>query len=155
MTPVMEFNGIYTPVVTPFHADHTPDFGALALVIERLIGAGVHGLITGGSTGENYAMTVDERLAVARETVRLVAGRVPVIMGTGAMLPADMMSLAMGGKEMGADALLVATPLMLAHGLFAVMIGPGPALTLVGFVWLLVFLWVWSGNLREVGWGRP
>ena len=110
MTPVMEFNGIYTPVVTPFHADHTPDFGALARVIERLIGAGVHGRSTGGSTGENYAMTVDERLAVARETVRLVADRVPVIMGTGAMLPADMMSLAMGGKEMGADALLVATP---------------------------------------------
>ncbi|MEM1341498.1 MAG: hypothetical protein AAGF68_04210 [Pseudomonadota bacterium] len=52
-------------------------------------------------------------------------------------------------------ALLVATPLKLAHGLFAGMIGPGPALTLVGFVWLLVFLWVWSGNLREVGWGRP
>ena len=110
MRPVMEFNGISTPVGTPFNADYTPDFKALALVVERLIGAGVHGLITGGSTGENYAMTVDERLAVARETVRLVAGRVPVIMGTGAMLPADMMSLAMGGKEMGADALLVATP---------------------------------------------
>ena len=110
MTPVMEFNGIYTPVVTPFNADYTPDFKALALVVERLIGAGVHGLITGGSTGENYAMTVDERLAVARETVRIVAGRVPVIMGTGAMLPADMMALAMGGKAMGADALLVATP---------------------------------------------
>ena len=110
MTPAMEFNGIYTPVVTPFNADYSPDFTALERVLERLIGAGVHGVITGGSTGENYAMTVDERLAVARETVRIVAGRVPVIMGTGAMLPGDMMALAKGGKEMGAAALLVATP---------------------------------------------
>ncbi|MEL6618800.1 MAG: dihydrodipicolinate synthase family protein [Pseudomonadota bacterium] len=110
MTPRMEFNGIYTPVVTPFAADYSPDFNALEAVLERLIRAGVHGVISGGSTGENYAMTVAERLEVARETIRTVAGRVPVIMGTGAMLPADSMALAMGGRDMGADALLVATP---------------------------------------------
>ncbi|WP_299045227.1 dihydrodipicolinate synthase family protein [uncultured Tateyamaria sp.] len=106
----MVFDGIYTPVVTPFSADYSPDFGALRDVLDRLIGAGVHGVISGGSTGENYAMTVKERLAVAQETIDIVNGRVPVIMGTGAMLPADMMALAMGGKAMGADALLVATP---------------------------------------------
>ncbi|WP_299705274.1 dihydrodipicolinate synthase family protein [uncultured Tateyamaria sp.] len=110
MTPIMEFNGIYTPVVTPFNADYSPDFGALDAVLERLIATGVHGLISGGSTGENYAMTVAERLDVAERTIRTVAGRVPVIMGTGAMLPADSMTLAMGGKGMGANALLVATP---------------------------------------------
>ncbi|WP_299772977.1 dihydrodipicolinate synthase family protein [uncultured Tateyamaria sp.] len=110
MTPIMEFNGIYTPVVTPFNADYSPDFGALDAVLERLIATGVHGLISGGSTGENYAMTVAERLEVAERTIKTVAGRVPVIMGTGAMLPADMMALAQGGKDMGASALLVATP---------------------------------------------
>ncbi len=110
MTPIMEFNGIYTPVVTPFHADYSPNFAALEAVLERLIAAGVHGVISGGSTGENYAMSVSERLDIARETVRIIAGRVPVIMGTGAMLPSDSMALAMGGKDMGADALLVATP---------------------------------------------
>ncbi|WP_299604139.1 dihydrodipicolinate synthase family protein [uncultured Tateyamaria sp.] len=110
MTPIMEFNGIYTPVVTPFNADYSPDFGALDAVLESLIAAGVHGLISGGSTGENYAMTVAERLEVAERTIRTVAGRVPLIMGTGAMLPADSLALAMGGKGMGANALLVATP---------------------------------------------
>ncbi len=110
MAPRMEFNGIYTPAVTPFNADHTPDFGALEAVLDRLITAGVHGIISGGSTGENYAMTVAERLEVARQTLRIVDGRVPVIMGTGAMLPADSMALALGGKDMGAAALLVATP---------------------------------------------
>ncbi|MEX0308861.1 MAG: dihydrodipicolinate synthase family protein, partial [Tateyamaria sp.] len=110
MAPRMEFNGIYTPVVTPFNADFSPDFGALDAVLERLLDAGVHGVISGGSTGENYAMTVSERLDVADRTIKTVAGRVPVIMGTGAMLPADMMALALGGKDRGADALLVATP---------------------------------------------
>ena len=110
MAPRMVFNGIYTPVVTPFRADYAPDFEALEAVLERLISAGVHGVISGGSTGENYAMTVEERLSVARETVRIVAGRVPVIMGTGAMLPADMMALARGGKDMGCDALLIGSP---------------------------------------------
>lgn len=110
MGRAMDFNGIYTPVVTPFNSDYSPDFNALEAVLERLIGAGVHGVISGGSTGENYAMSVAERLEIARATVRIVAGRVPVIMGTGAMLPADSMALAMGGKDMGANALLVATP---------------------------------------------
>ena len=110
MTPIMEFNGIYTPVATPFNADYSPNYKALDAVLERLIAAGVHGLISGGSTGENYAMTVGERLAVAQETIKIVGNRIPVIMGTGAMLPADSMALAMGGKAMGADALLVATP---------------------------------------------
>ncbi len=91
--------------MTPFNADYSPEFGALRDGLERLITAGVHGVISGGSTGENYAMTVEERLAAARETIRVVDGRVPVIMGTGAMLPADSMALAMGGKSMGADAL--------------------------------------------------
>lgn len=110
MTPIMEFKGIYTPVVTPFNADYSADYGALDAVLERLIAAGVHGVISGGSTGENYAMSVAERLDVAERTIRTVAGRVPVIMGTGAMLPGDSMALAMGGKSMGANALLVATP---------------------------------------------
>jgi len=110
MAPRMIFNGIYTPVVTPFSTNYRPDFNALEAVLERLIGAGVHGVISGGSTGENYAMTVAERLEVAEKTVQIVAGRVPVIMGTGAMLPADSIALASGGAKMGADAVLIATP---------------------------------------------
>ncbi|WP_420011933.1 dihydrodipicolinate synthase family protein [Tateyamaria sp.] len=110
MAPRMTFNGIYTPVVTPFNADYSTNDKALEDVLERLIQAGVHGVISGGSTGENYAMTVAERLDVAQKTVQIVTGRVPVIMGTGAMLPADSIALATGAAKMGADALLVATP---------------------------------------------
>lgn len=46
-------------------------------------------------------------------------------------------------------ALLAASPLMLLNGLVGGFIGPGPALTLVGFVWFVLFLWFWLAGLRE------
>jgi 4-hydroxy-tetrahydrodipicolinate synthase len=110
MTPRMVLEGIYTPLITPFHADGSFDLDALAELIERLIGAGVHGLISGGSTGENYAETVEERLELARFTVERVKGRLPVIIGTGAMRTPDSIALAKGARDMGADAILLATP---------------------------------------------
>ncbi|WP_317054525.1 MULTISPECIES: YIP1 family protein [Roseovarius] len=50
-------------------------------------------------------------------------------------------------------AFLAASPLKLLHGLVAGFIGPGQALTIVGAIWLAVFLWFWVSNLREAGWG--
>jgi len=81
----MRLEGIYTPVITPFSAEGEIDYAALAELVERRVGAGVHGLISGGSTGENYAETVEERLAIARFVTQRVKGRLPVIVGTGAM----------------------------------------------------------------------
>jgi 4-hydroxy-tetrahydrodipicolinate synthase len=110
MTPIFRFEGIYTPVVTPFHDDHSVNWDALADVIDSLIAAGVHGLISGGSTGENYAQTVEERLEVARFTKDRAKSRLPLIVGTGAMMTPDSVALAAGAKDMGADAILLASP---------------------------------------------
>ncbi|MDD9738818.1 dihydrodipicolinate synthase family protein [Marinovum sp. SP66] len=110
MTPRFRFDGIYTPVVTPFAADFSVRWDALEAVIDWLIGEGVHGLISGGSTGENYAQTLDERIEIARFTVDKTAGRVPVVIGTGAMLTAESLALAHAAREMDADAILLASP---------------------------------------------
>lgn len=110
MTPIFKFEGIYTPVVTPHHADGRVNFDTLANVVEHLIDRGVHGLITGGSTGENYAQTVAERVEIARFTKEQIKGRVPLVMGTGAMLTDDSVALATAGRDMGADAILLASP---------------------------------------------
>ncbi len=110
MPPRMRLEGIYTPVITPFSADGAIDYPALDDLIERLIGAGVHGLISGGSTGENYAETVEERLAIARFVTGRVQGRLPVIVGTGAMRTPDSIALAVGAREIGADAILLGSP---------------------------------------------
>lgn len=110
MSVRFKLEGIYTPVITPFHRDGSIDFDALAELVERLVTAGVHGLISGGSTGENYAQTVEERLEIARFVVDRVKGRIPVVIGTGAMRTPDSIALAVGAREMKADAILLGTP---------------------------------------------
>lgn len=110
MNPIFKFEGIYTPVVTPFARDGSINWAALAKVVDYLIGKGVHGLISGGSTGENYAQTVEERLQIARFTKERANGRLPFVVGTGAMLTSDSVALAKGAREMDADAILLASP---------------------------------------------
>ena len=110
MTPRFRFEGIYTPIVTPFAEDQSVRWDALGDVIDWLIGQGVHGLITGGSTGENYAQTVEERVEIARFTAERIKSRVPLVVGTGAMLTSDSIALAEAAKEMKADAILLASP---------------------------------------------
>lgn len=105
-----KLEGIYTPVITPFHSDWEVDFDSLADLVDRLVAAGVHGLVSGGSTGENYAETIDERLTIARFIVDRVKGRIPVVVGTGAMRTPESLALAKGAREMGANAILLATP---------------------------------------------
>ncbi|WP_109467937.1 dihydrodipicolinate synthase family protein [Albibacillus kandeliae] len=110
MTARFKLEGIYTPVITPFDDAGEIDFDSLADLVERLVGAGVHGLISGGSTGENYAETVEERVRIARFITERVKGRIPVFVGTGALRTPDSIALAEGAKDMGATGILLGTP---------------------------------------------
>ncbi len=106
----MQFEGIYTPVVTPYHDDFTLNESALGETVELLIGAGVHGIIVAGTTGEYYAQTPEERIELMGKVKAMIGDRVPMIVGTGAMRTEDSVAYAQAAKEIGADALLVATP---------------------------------------------
>ena len=106
----MKFEGIYTPVITPHLADGRIDEPAFTAQIDYLVGAGVHGIIVGGSTGEYYAQTVDERIALARQAHEAIAGRVPLIVGTGAIRQPDSVAVAAAARELGADAILIGSP---------------------------------------------
>ena len=110
MTPIFRFEGIYTPVVTPYAEGGEVAWDVLADIVEYLVTAGVHGLISGGSTGENYAQTVSERDEIARFTHDRIKGRVPMVVGTGAMLTTDSIALAEAARDMKADAILLASP---------------------------------------------
>ncbi len=108
--PVFTFEGVYTPIITPFHKSGEIDFDTLGEVIEFLIEQGVHGIITGGSTGENYAQTVAERLDIAKFAAHIIKQRTPLVVGTGAMLTPDSLALAKGARDLGANAILLASP---------------------------------------------
>lgn len=106
----MQFEGIYTPVVTPYHDDFSLNEAALADTIDLLINAGVHGLIIAGTTGEYYAQSTEERLEMIGRAKKLIAGRAPMIIGTGAIRTEESIVFARAAKDAGADAILVATP---------------------------------------------
>ncbi|MFG0583119.1 dihydrodipicolinate synthase family protein [Pseudomonas sp. zjy_9] len=106
----MRFEGIYTPVITPFREDFSIDFDAYMASIDYLIEAGVHGVVVGGTTGEYYVESHDERVRLLEIAVARCAGRVPVIFGTGSIDPNESIRLARAAAEYKADAILVATP---------------------------------------------
>ena len=110
MTPIFKLEGIYTPLVTPHNDDGSFNLPALADNIDYLVDAGVHGVISGGSTGENYTQTTEERIALAQFTHEHLLGRLPLIVGTGTMRTEDSIEMASTARDMGADAILLATP---------------------------------------------
>lgn len=106
----MRFEGIYTPVVTPYGDDFSIDKNRFADVIEHLISAGIHGLIIAGTTGEYYAQSTEERITLMKLAKEIIKGRVPLIIGTGAIRTEDSIIFAENAKAINADALLIATP---------------------------------------------
>ncbi|MEM7463717.1 MAG: dihydrodipicolinate synthase family protein [Pseudomonadota bacterium] len=106
----MQFDGIYTPVVTPHNDDYSINRSAFGETIEFLIASGVHGIIVAGTTGEYYAQSAEERYELMRLGKEIIGKRLPLIVGTGAIRTEDSIAFAEAAKEIGADALLVATP---------------------------------------------
>ncbi|WP_062345736.1 dihydrodipicolinate synthase family protein [Novosphingobium sp. CCH12-A3] len=106
----MKFEGIYTPVITPHREDGSIDRDAFAAMIEYLIASGVHGLINGGSTGEYYAQSMEERVELAAFAKDVIGDRVPLIVGTVAIRLEDSIVMAEAAAKMGAAAILVGSP---------------------------------------------
>lgn len=99
--------GICKPAVTPFTSNGDVDKNRFAQVLESLVAAGVHGIVVGGSTGEYYAQTADERYALAAFAKDVIGGRTALIIGTGATRTEDSVAYAKHAREIGADAILV------------------------------------------------
>ncbi|MDE1143955.1 MAG: dihydrodipicolinate synthase family protein [Paraburkholderia tropica] len=106
----MKFEGIYTPAITPLDAAGQIDNKAFAEVLESLIAAGVHGIIIGGSTGEYYAHTAQERFDLGKLAKEVIGSRTALIIGTGAVRTEDSVEYAKAAKAIKADAILVGSP---------------------------------------------
>ncbi|MEX0707416.1 MAG: dihydrodipicolinate synthase family protein [Woeseia sp.] len=106
----MQLEGIYTPLITPFCRNLSPDYDAYGAAIDWQIDNGVHGLIAGGSTGEFYALTTEERIEQLQFAARRIDGRIPLIAGINDLLATRSEYLAAAARDAGASALLVAAP---------------------------------------------
>ena len=75
------WRGVFPALTTQFRDDQSLDIDATARHLEILIRAGIHGVVLLGTVGENTALEYDEKLAVVREMLGVVRGRIPVLTG--------------------------------------------------------------------------
>lgn len=102
--------GSLVALVTPMQADGTIDKKSLQELIEWHIAEKTDGLIIAGTTGEGSTLTEDEQYAIISAVVSQVAGRIPVIAGTGTLSTHHTIHLTHNAKKAGADAALIVTP---------------------------------------------
>lgn len=104
-----KFHGAFVAIVTPF-IDGRLDEQGLVDLIEFQIAQGTHGIVPCGTTGESATLDFNEHKRVIELTVQTVAGRVPVVAGTGANNTLEAIELTESARENGADAVLSVTP---------------------------------------------
>ncbi len=107
-TPV--FTGSGVAIVTPFTEDGRVNFERLTELIEFQLSNGTDAIIICGTTGESSTLHDDEHRACIRHAVEVVAGRAPVIAGTGSNHTDYALELSQYAEQVGADALLLVTP---------------------------------------------
>lgn len=106
-----ELKGIMVALITPFTQDQKSiDETAYKAHIDRLIDAGVHGLVPGGSTGEFTVLSYEERKQLVELTVKFAAGRVPVLAGIGDLSTERAVDLAVHAAKAGASSVMVVPP---------------------------------------------
>ncbi|MCL4140911.1 UNVERIFIED_CONTAM: hypothetical protein GTU68_038080 [Idotea baltica] len=86
------------------------DYTNLSALIEHHIASGTHGIVSVGTTGESATLTVNEHLSVIEFTIKEVAGRIPVIAGTGGNSTREAIHLTSKAYELKADATLLVVP---------------------------------------------
>lgn len=109
MAKTLPFTGSGVAIVTPFDGDKT-NYDALGELIEWNISGGTDAIIICGTTGEASTMPDSEHLAAIEYTVKKVAGRIPVIAGTGSNETRHAVELSKKAEELGVDGLLQVTP---------------------------------------------
>lgn len=103
------FTGAATAIITPFR-NGAIDYDSFGQIIEDQIAESIDAIVVAGTTGEAATLTHEEHCDLIRYAVEKIAGRVPVIAGTGSNDTAYGIELSKYACEVGADALLLVTP---------------------------------------------
>jgi len=102
--------GSLVALVTPMLSDGTVDDEALKRLVDWHVEQGTDAIVSVGTTGESATLDEEEHCATMARTVEFVAGRIPVIAGTGANSTAEAIRLTRCARDSGADACLLVTP---------------------------------------------
>jgi 4-hydroxy-tetrahydrodipicolinate synthase len=102
--------GVYVPVVTPFRSDESVDEAGFAGAVEFLLDAGIAGVVVGGTTGEYYAMSLEERTAQLELGAKLIAGKAQLIAGCNSGATRDVITLAQHAQGHGYEAIMLSPP---------------------------------------------
>ena len=105
-----QLKGSIVAMITPFQEDGSVNFSVLTDLLERQIAAGTDGILVLGTTGEYPTMSHEEDASVVAHTIRVVNGRVPVMVGSGSNCTATQIEKSLEYQDMGADALLLISP---------------------------------------------
>ena len=107
---VRKLEGSIVALVTPFNEDGSVNFDQLERLLEFQIENGTDAILTLGTTGESATMTDEEDNSVVEFVVNHVAGRVPVIAGSGSNCTATQTAKSLTNQKLGADAVLIISP---------------------------------------------
>jgi len=102
--------GSIVALVTPMFDNGDIDKDSLKKLVEFHIEQGTDAIVAMGTTGESATLNEQEHMDVVQSVVQYVAGRIPVIAGTGANSTSEAIVLTQAAKEVGADACLLVTP---------------------------------------------
>lgn len=108
-------SGIIAAMSTPFFEDETLNEEELRHQVDRLIDAGMHGIFTLGTNGENYAMDFAEKVRVMEIVIDQAKHRVPIYVGTGCVTTKETIALTKKTAELKADCASVVSPWFAAN----------------------------------------
>ncbi|MCA1320870.1 4-hydroxy-tetrahydrodipicolinate synthase [Bacillus tianshenii] len=107
---MINFGKVSTAMVTPFDNNGNIDFEKTTLLVNYLIKNGTDSLVVAGTTGESPTLSTEEKLALFQHVVEVVAGRIPVIAGTGSNNTRASIDLTKKAEEIGVDAIMLVAP---------------------------------------------
>ncbi|WP_437181950.1 4-hydroxy-tetrahydrodipicolinate synthase [Salirhabdus salicampi] len=106
----MNFGKVLTAMVTPFDQNNNLDLDKTEQLVNHLIRNGTEGLVIAGTTGESPTLSKDEKVRLFEKVVEVVAGRVPVIAGTGSNNTAASIELSKVAERSGVDGIMLVAP---------------------------------------------
>lgn len=103
----VNWQGVYPAISTQFHADGSINYAANATMLQQLIADGIDGIIALGTVGENASLTATEKREFLQQTVKTVAGRIPVIAGCTEHSAAQAIDYIKAAEQIGVDGIML------------------------------------------------